>query len=78
MQVSYLNSEHAAGSFITYFSRPIHCAHVDVLGVLPALFRSLLVVGAVEETQAQSVISKTVMKLSVTCWRNISQAPVAV
>lgn len=41
-QVSYLNSGYAAGSFITYFSRPIHSAHVDVLGVLPVPFRSLL------------------------------------
>jgi len=39
---------------------------------------SSLSVGAMEETQAQSVISKTVMKLSVTRWRNFSQAPVAV
>lgn len=39
---------------------------------------SSLSVGAMEETQVQSVISKTVMKLSVTYWRNVSQAPVAV
>ena len=80
-QVSYLNSGYAAGSFITYFSRPIHSAHVDVLGVLPVLhfsFSPPLSVGAMEETQAQSVISKRVKKLSVAYWRNVSQAPVAV
>lgn len=44
MQVSYLNSGYAAGSFISYFSRPIHYAHADVLGVLPVPFHSLLIV----------------------------------
>lgn len=44
MQVSYLNSEYAAGSFLTYFSRLIRCVHADVLGVLPVLFHSLFIV----------------------------------
>lgn len=44
MQISCLNSEYAAGSFVTHFSRPVHYAHEDVLGVLPVLFRSLLIV----------------------------------
>lgn len=33
-----------SGVVVNYFSRLIHCAHADVLGVLPVLFLSLNIV----------------------------------
>lgn len=79
MQVSHQNSEYAAGLLLIIF--------LDSFAVSTRMFwkfflfffsLSTLSVSAMEETQVQSVISKTVMKLSVTCWRSVFQAPVAV